>query len=610
MARLPLRYRIADWFAARTRQVGYAWDAVVGPIENLFGRIGEGVLSAFDSFEGLESLVIRVVRVLFWPVIALGRLFGRLFPAGTGAGPLGFVGRFFSWIGVTLVRLAERLNLDGVLVLSAKLLRPVWLPIASLLGFVNAWLATRRSRELLLATPALVLALPFALVAVKGAMLGNGDIAERYKIAVRDAAEAGDFEKVELYERKLAQLGIDTRRTDYRTALKLADDGDLQDAYERMQRLAPADKPGYAAAHLWIAQRLLAGEISADPTTDSADDRQASLALAEQHLDQLEALDMSSSGLALLRAYVLALTEREQDAIAALEPYAREPGPAAVMRMRLLAQVRDLKAAREQARVVLGMTASRKWRDAATADDFESWALAAELLADVDQLDTSLQGWVRAFPDDPKPKILLSKHRREEAIRLLSAPTTAPEKTAGVIADAVRLGAPGAWTTATVARIVQQRAGSRYLQRVWEVLMESPDTPESLVSVMATSAAAEGDITHARAAFQRLVEGEEATPVVWNNYAWTLLQEPDPDPQQALEAVGRALKAAPNDFRFRETRGQVMIALGRWADAISDLEYALNGLPDATDVHRSLAAAYEATAQPQLADIHRRQAGL
>lgn len=609
MARLPLRYRIADWFAARTRQVGYAWDAVVGPIEGFFGRIGEGVFSAFDSFDGLESFVVRVVRALFWPVKVVGRLFGRFLPSGQGSGPLGFVGRWFSRIGVTMFGLAERLNLDGVLILSAKLLRPVWWPIASLLGFVNAWLATRRPRELLLAAPALVLALPFAFVAVQGAMLGKGAIAERYKIAVRDAAEGGDFEKVELYERKLAQLGIDTRRTDYRTALKLADDGDLQDAYERMKRLAPSDKPGYAPAHFWIVQRLLAGEIGADQESAAAG-RQASLSLAEQHLDQLEALDVSNSGFALLRAYVLALTERGQAAIELLKPYSRDPGPAAVMRMRLLAQARDLNAAREQARVVLGMTADRRWRDAATSDDFESWALAAELLGDADQLHTSLSGWVNAFPDDPKPKGLLSKHRQEEAIRLLSSPTNAPEKTAAVIADAVRLGAPSGWTGAMVAKLVQQRAGSRYLQRVWEVLMETPDTPESLVSAMATSAAAQGDIANARAAFQRLVDGEAATPVVWNNYAWTLLQEPDPDPQGALEAVGRALDGAPDDFRFRETRGQVMIALGRWKDAISDLEYALNGLPDAPEVHRSLATAYEATAQHHLADIHRRQAGL
>lgn len=610
MARPPLRYRLADWFAARSRQFGAAWDAVIGPIENLFGRIGEGFLSMFDSFEGLESFVVRIVRIVFWPLIVLGRLIGRFLPTGTGRGPFSFIGRQIARLGAAAYSLAERFNLDGVLLFLAKVSKPLWWPIASLLGFINAWLATRRPRELLLAAPALVFALPFAFVAVQGAMLGKGDIAERYKIAVRDAADAGDYQKVELYERKLAQLGIDTRRTDYRTAIKLADDGDLGDAYERMKRLAPLDKPGYAPAHIWIAQGLVSGKLTSEEEPAVATDPQAAFTLAEQHLDQLEELEFTSSGLSLLRAYVLALTGREQDAIELLEPYAKDPGPAAVMRLRLLAQARDLPAAREQARVVVEMTSDRKWRDTAQADDFESWALAAELRGDADQMEASLNAWVKAQPDDDKPRLLFAKYRSEQAMRLLAAPTTAPEKTAEVIVDAVRLGAPDAWTNDTIARIVQQRSSSRYLRRVWELLTEAPDTPASLMTSMATSAAAQGDIVTARAAFSHAIEREDASPIVWNNYAWTLLQQPDPDPTAALEAVKRALEKAPNDFRFRETRGQALLALGRWADAIADLEYALNGLPDAVDVHRSLAKAYDATSQPQLAEIHRRQAGL
>jgi hypothetical protein len=128
-------------------------------------------------------------------------------------------------------------------------------------------------------------------------MLGKGDIAERYKIAVRDAADAGDYQRVELYERKLAQLGIDTRRTDYRTAIKLADDGDLEDAYERMKRLAPLDEPGYAPAHIWIAQGLVSGKLTSEQEPAIATDRQAPFTLAEQHHDQLEKLEVTSSGL-------------------------------------------------------------------------------------------------------------------------------------------------------------------------------------------------------------------------------------------------------------------------------------------------------------------------
>ncbi len=609
MSRPPLRYRIADWCATRGRQIGAAWDSVIGPIENLIGRAGEGVLSAFDSFEGLESFVVQTVRIVLWPLIFFGRLVGRFLPSGTGRGPLYVIGRFLGRTGAAIYGLAERLNLDGVLVFLATISKPLWLPIASLLGFANAWLATRRPHELLLAAPALVFALPFAFVAVHGAMIGKEDIAERYKIAVRDAANAGDYAMVELFERKLAQLGIDTRCTDYRTALKLADDGDLQEAYMRMQRLATLDSPGYAPAHLWIARHLASGRVDVAGAPSDSTDRLASLALAEQHLEQLVKLDIASDGIALLRAYVLASTGRMVTAIELLEPYSDNPGPAAVLRLRLLTQVRDLTAARDQARVVLEMAADRKWRDTARTDDFESWALAAEVLGEEDQLEAALSAWLMSRPDDQEPRKLLSKHRREEAEQLLNSPTTAPAKTATIIVEAIRLGAPDTWTNALIGRIVQDRTTSRYVERVWDELSSSDATPEPLTTAMATIAAARGDIVSARAAFQRAVEHENAKAVVWNNYAWTLLQEPNPDPQAALEAVGRALDLAPDDFRFRETRGQALLALGRWEDAIADLEYALNGLPDAVDVHRSLAKAYEATAQPQLAEVHRRQAG-
>lgn len=609
MSRPPLRYRIADWFAARGRQLGDAWDRLIGPIENAFRRVGEGSLSALDSFEGIESLVVRLVRAVFWPLIALAGLIGRFLPSGTTNGPFGFVGRFAGRLGSAIYRLAERLNLDGALLLIAKLLTPFWWPIAALLGFGNAWLATRRPRELLLAAPAVAFMVPFAFVAVQGAMLGKRDIAERYKIAVREAAESGDYSKVDLYERKLAQLGIDTRRSDFRTAQVLADDGDFAAAYERMKRLAPAGSAGYAPAHVWIAQRLITGEIN-DQHDPQLGDKKEALRLAEQHLDQLDTLGVSNDSLVQMRAYIFALTGREKQAIDLLEPYSRDPGPAATMRLRLLAQTRSIESARSQARVVLEMTADRRWREAATADGFEAWALAAELLGNDDQLESSLSAWMSKHPDDEKPRRLLATYRSREATELLATPTAAPAKTAEVLLDAVRLGAPKSWTGATFARLAEERSGSRYLRLVWNALMETPDAPEGVVLIMATSAAAEGDILAARNAFKRLVDQESQSAVVWNNYAWTLLQDPEPDAAGALAAVDRALELRPNDFRYRETRGQAFLALERWDDAISDLEYALNGLPEAPEVHRSLAIAYEATSKPQLAEIHRRQAGL
>ncbi|HJQ81926.1 MAG TPA: tetratricopeptide repeat protein [Lacipirellulaceae bacterium] len=87
-----------------------------------------------------------------------------------------------------------------------------------------------------------------------------------------------------------------------------------------------------------------------------------------------------------------------------------------------------------------------------------------------------------------------------------------------------------------------------------------------------------------------------------------MLQEPDGDIDDALEAVNEALEIRPDEFRFRETRGQVLVRLGRWQEAVQDLEYAANGMPESRDIHRSLAKAYDALGEKQLAQVHHEHA--
>ncbi|MEO0529579.1 MAG: hypothetical protein AAF266_03275, partial [Planctomycetota bacterium] len=140
MPRLPIHQRLAHGFTRMVNRIGDAWAGFIAPFERFFGRLGEGLFGALDSFSSLEALVVRVVRFVFWPLLALGRLFGRLVPGG---GPFAMVSRPAQRLGAATLSLAERLNLDGVLLLLARLSKPIWWPIATLLGFLNAWLTTR-----------------------------------------------------------------------------------------------------------------------------------------------------------------------------------------------------------------------------------------------------------------------------------------------------------------------------------------------------------------------------------------------------------------------------------------------------------------------------------
>jgi tetratricopeptide (TPR) repeat protein len=107
---------------------------------------------------------------------------------------------------------------------------------------------------------------------------------------------------------------------------------------------------------------------------------------------------------------------------------------------------------------------------------------------------------------------------------------------------------------------------------------------------------------------RRAVERDPKSAVGWNNLACVFYQSSNPNLNQALAAVNKAIEISPAEFRFRETRGQIYTQLSQWPAAVSDLEFALNGMPEAPAIHKSLAKAYEAMGNKELAAAHRQYA--
>ena len=117
-----------------------------------------------------------------------------------------------------------------------------------------------------------------------------------------------------------------------------------------------------------------------------------------------------------------------------------------------------------------------------------------------------------------------------------------------------------------------------------------------------------GQPEKAKEFLQRAVKKNPNNAIAWNNYAWLVAEDPNGNMEDALAAVNKALDLSPNEFRFRETRGQVLVRLGRWQSAVDDLEFAANGMPDSADIHRALAKAYDALGDKQLARVHEEHA--
>jgi predicted Zn-dependent protease len=96
--------------------------------------------------------------------------------------------------------------------------------------------------------------------------------------------------------------------------------------------------------------------------------------------------------------------------------------------------------------------------------------------------------------------------------------------------------------------------------------------------------------------------------VVANNLAWVLANAQPPDLPRALTLMNTVLERWPNEPLYRDTRGEVLVKMGRWKEALTDLQAALPAYPNHPALHLRLAETYEHLGIPEMAAEHRRLA--
>lgn len=93
---------------------------------------------------------------------------------------------------------------------------------------------------------------------------------------------------------------------------------------------------------------------------------------------------------------------------------------------------------------------------------------------------------------------------------------------------------------------------------------------------------------------------------ILNNLAWVLAQQQDADLSQALQISETSIaQASPPTAYHLETRGQILFRMGRYVEAIPDLEAGLAVPELAAGAHRSLAECYRKTGTLELSEQHR-----
>lgn len=127
--------------------------------------------------------------------------------------------------------------------------------------------------------------------------------------------------------------------------------------------------------------------------------------------------------------------------------------------------------------------------------------------------------------------------------------------------------------------------------RLKEAILKGAD-PVSAHFIRGTLALLDSKIVEAKSELELALQHEPNVPTILNNLAIAIAEMKEGDLEKALSLIDIALTKLPKHAYFLETRGQILVKLKRWQEAISDLEVALEAKELRPAIYPSLAIAY------------------
>lgn len=474
--------------------------------------------------------------------------------------------------------------------------------IARLVLRFRTWRAGWTWRAFALALPALLALLGVA--GVIGTCLSRSAREQeiRYLSEGKAALEAKNYGRAKsCFERLLPTTAGDDEVT-YLLALAAEGGGDTLRAGTLMRGLASADGPGYALAHYWWARRLLAAPPS--PAVRAAAERHLLLALngdidepnAHEHVHGLLGVQYLSQG---------RLADAEPHLLKAVS---RLPAFRIPLARVYLAQ-KNAPRARQEAELAARFYSGLAKQDLSNVSARLAWADALTFLEDFSAALKVLADGLQAAPADvyrlAQAKVYASwfDHRKATGGATPGELLVLLDK--GLALDPANLDLLDRLLT----HLSLNAADTAPAREVLLKLLAADGTPTARVHfALAVEARlrnhAADEVRHLELAYKL----DPNTPLVANNLAWVLSNATAPDLPRAAALAELAVRQAPDVPSFRDTRGRIYLGLGRWAEAVADLELVLRKAPGTDGLHAALAVGYENLGQTTTAAEHRRLA--
>jgi len=454
--------------------------------------------------------------------------------------------------------------------------------------FVAEWRKSRDLNKLAWSLPAIGLAGVVAMPLVLTEGYSAEDKVVRYRRSLRAAIQEEDDMRRQLILARLQQLGAHKmERTMFHIAMKDAERDGPQAVFERVQELAESEEGGLREASIWLAYKLLEGEVESKhkPPFEYVED------LVSAYSDEYGS-DFHTGN---IRAEIAIRRGEVHDAIDLFESMSVRGRPHVRVRlMELYASIEDWGRAKQQAGHVLDSYRLGEINDRPELSKYDRMRYF--------EATAILQDW-RSLPeriDQVEADIDESYIAGSKVIARLTAGDVQLDPQLAKSLYRV------AWTSGRLNKYLGDllAAGTEgmgeFLQR--QASLQHADS--SVYRRAGDMRYASGNPSEALVYYQQAAELNPTDAVAQNNVAWLLYERGELE--QSLVASMQAVEVDSN-VNYLETRGLILVALEQWEDAISDLEHVLNGVASGEKkrVHKALAHAHAMIGNAELASAHR-----
>jgi tetratricopeptide (TPR) repeat protein len=465
------------------------------------------------------------------------------------------------------------------------------------------WWRGRNWRLLLGGLPALLLGGGALVLAALASLSSREELTARYLDRAQSAFKARDYAAALTCYERLAPLGKERPEILFGLARASLAQGQFGRADVILQSLAPPKRTGYPPAHLWLARRLL----QSAPADKGV--RQA----AKEHLRSALDGDLDERDAAYGLLGQLYLEEKDYvQAEAYLAKAVKTHPQLRLKRARMHQEQGNLHEARNEALSAVEYFQARAQADRTDHQARLTWADGLTFLGQFEDATAVLkEGLVSTTEAAPRNAYRGALGRVFAA--WLDSLDRGGRASAG---EKLKLLDQGLGydpsNAALLSRLVEaaslQGPGADEARDALRGLLVQGQGSATIHFALGVDAWRHGDRKGATLHLDEAYRLAPQTPLIANNLAWVLSQGPKPDLPRALELSDLALQRSPREPAFHDTHGEILVRLGKWKEALPDLEAALAASPKDHRLHSRLAEVYAQLGDDALAAEHRRLA--